>query len=71
MDNLWIYALGLVAQGLFSARMLVQWIRSEKAHTVVNPTLFWVLSLLYLISLGITINLRRQATRELASANEN
>jgi Predicted membrane protein len=45
MDNLWIYALGLVAQGLFSARMLVQWIRSEKAHTVVNPTLFWVLSL--------------------------
>lgn len=45
MDNLWIYALGLLAQGLFSARMLVQWIRSEKAHTVVNPTLFWVLSL--------------------------
>ncbi len=45
MENLWIYALGLVAQGLFSARMLVQWIRSEKAHTVVNPTLFWVLSL--------------------------
>ena len=45
MDNLWIYALGLLAQGLFSARMFVQWIRSEKAHTVVNPTLFWVLSL--------------------------
>lgn len=45
MDSLWIYALGLVAQGLFSARMLVQWIRSEKAHKVVNPTLFWVLSL--------------------------
>ena len=33
--------------------------------------LFWVLSVLYLISLGITINLRRQATRELTSANEN
>ncbi|MBP5716308.1 MAG: MFS transporter [Bacteroidales bacterium] len=31
--------------------------------------LFWVLSVLYLISLGITINLRRQATRELTSAN--
>ena len=45
MDNLWIYALGLLAQGLFSARMLVQWIRSERAHEVVNPTLFWVLSL--------------------------
>ena len=46
MENLWIYAIGLVAQALFSARMLVQWLRSEKAHKVVNPTLFWVLSLL-------------------------
>lgn len=45
MDNLWIFALGLLAQGLFSARMLVQWILSEKAHKVVNPTLFWILSL--------------------------
>ena len=45
MDKLWIFALGLVAQGLFSARMLVQWLRSEKAHKVVNPTLFWALSL--------------------------
>ena len=46
MENLWIYAIGLLAQALFSARMLVQWLRSEKAHKVVNPTLFWVLSLL-------------------------
>lgn len=45
MDPLWIFALGLVAQGLFSARMLVQWIRSERASRVVNPTLFWALSL--------------------------
>ena len=45
MDNLWIYALGLTAQGLFSARMLVQWLRSEKERKVVNPTLFWALSL--------------------------
>ena len=45
MDNLWIFALGLAAQGLFSARMLVQWLRSEKERKVVNPTLFWVLSL--------------------------
>lgn len=45
MDNFWIFALGLLAQGLFSARMLVQWIRSEKAHAVVNPTLYWALSL--------------------------
>lgn len=45
MDNFWTYALGFLAQGLFSARMLVQWIRSERAHQVVNPTLFWMLSL--------------------------
>ena len=45
MGNFWIYALGLVAQGLFSARMLVQWLRSEKERKVVNPTLFWALSL--------------------------
>lgn len=46
MDSLWIVALGLLAQALFSARTLVQWIRSEKEHKVVNPTIFWVLSLL-------------------------
>ena len=46
MDNLGIFALGLVAQGLFSARTLVQWILSEKARKVVNPTVFWILSLL-------------------------
>ncbi|MBQ0122301.1 MAG: lipid-A-disaccharide synthase N-terminal domain-containing protein [Bacteroidales bacterium] len=40
-----IYCLGLLAQALFSARILVQWIKSEKAGKVVSPTLFWVLSL--------------------------
>jgi len=45
MENFWIFALGFVAQGLFCARMLVQWIRSEKEHKVVNPTVFWILSL--------------------------
>ena len=42
----WIFALGLLAQGLFSARMLVQWLLSEKEKKVVNPTVFWVLSLI-------------------------
>jgi len=47
MDSSWyIYALGFVAQGLFSARVLVQWLMSEKQKKVVNPTLFWVLSLI-------------------------
>lgn len=46
MNAYWIFVIGLIAQVLFSARMLVQWILSEKAHKVVNPTLFWALSLL-------------------------
>ena len=47
MDSSWyIYALGFVAQGLFSARILVQWLMSEKRRKVVNPTIFWVLSLI-------------------------
>ncbi|MBQ1637115.1 MAG: lipid-A-disaccharide synthase N-terminal domain-containing protein [Bacteroidales bacterium] len=42
----WIFALGFFAQGLFAARMLVQWLLSEKAGKVINPTVFWVLSLI-------------------------
>lgn len=42
----WIFALGFLAQGLFAARMLVQWVLSEKARKVVNPTVFWILSLI-------------------------
>ena len=38
MDQLWIFALGTLAQLLFTARMLVQWLLSEKARKVVNPT---------------------------------
>lgn len=45
MDARWLFALGMVAQLLFAARMLVQWLRSEKARQVENPTVFWVLGL--------------------------
>ena len=46
MDSNWlIYALGFLAQGLFSARMIVQWLISEKQHKVTSPTIYWVLSL--------------------------
>lgn len=41
-----VYALGFLAQGLFSARILVQWIMSERAKKVVSPTIFWILSLI-------------------------
>lgn len=40
-----IYVLGFLAQALFSARILVQWILSEKARKVVSPAIFWVLSM--------------------------
>lgn len=40
-----IFAIGLLAQLLFSARLLVQWIASERAHKVLSPTLFWQLSM--------------------------
>lgn len=41
-----VYAIGFLAQILFSSRMLVQWIISEKNKKVVTPRLFWQLSLL-------------------------
>lgn len=41
-----IFLVGFAAQILFSARLLVQWIKSEKAGRVLSPTLFWQLSLI-------------------------
>lgn len=46
MDNLWVYTLGFGAQLLFSARVLIQWIISEKKKRVVSPSIYWQLSLL-------------------------
>lgn len=45
-NSLFVYALGFLAQGLFSARILVQWIMSERAKRVVSPTIFWIISLI-------------------------
>ncbi|NDV70310.1 lipid-A-disaccharide synthase N-terminal domain-containing protein [Dysgonomonas sp. 25] len=45
-DNWWIFAIGFAAQLLFSARMLIQWLMSEKARQVVSPAVYWQLSLL-------------------------
>jgi lipid-A-disaccharide synthase-like uncharacterized protein len=41
----WWVVLGFVAQALFSARFLVQWIASERAKRSVIPTAFWVFSI--------------------------
>ena len=46
MNSYLIFTIGLIAQILFSARMLVQWILSERAKKVLSPTLFWQLSLI-------------------------
>lgn len=45
MNPILIYALGFTAQGLFSARLLVQWIASERQRRIVSPDLFWLFSL--------------------------
>ncbi|MER2997599.1 lipid-A-disaccharide synthase N-terminal domain-containing protein [Pontibacter populi] len=41
-----VYSLGLLAQVLFSSRILVQWIKSERAGRVLSPTSFWTFSIL-------------------------
>ena len=43
-EPFFIYAIGFLAQIFFSARTLFQWIKSEKARTVVSPASYWVLS---------------------------
>ncbi len=45
MNALAITAIGLLAQCFFSARILLQWALSERAHRVLSPSLFWVFSL--------------------------
>lgn len=46
MSDWIIYSIGFLAQLLFSSRLLVQWITSEKQKKVITPTLFWTLSLI-------------------------
>lgn len=41
-----IYSVGFFAQILFSGRLILQWIISEKNKKVLTPSLFWVLSLI-------------------------
>ncbi len=45
MDNWIIYTIGFVAQLLFSSRILLQWIISERHKKVLTPNLFWEISL--------------------------
>ena len=44
-DFNFIMIIGLIGQGLFSMRFIVQWIASEKAGKSVVPFSFWLFSL--------------------------
>lgn len=46
MSNWLIYTIGFIAQILFSSRLIIQWLSSEKEKKVITPTLFWTLSLI-------------------------
>ncbi len=48
-----VYGIGFLAQLLFSARLVTQWLKSEKARKIQTPSLFWKLSLLGAILLFI------------------
>ena len=45
MSNWIVYSIGFLAQLLFSSRILLQWIISEKHKKVLTPNLFWEISL--------------------------
>ncbi len=45
MNQYLIYSVGFLAQILFSSRMILQWIISEKNKKVLTPVLFWEISL--------------------------
>ena len=46
MSSWIVYSIGFIAQILFSSRLVVQWITSEKQRKVITPTLFWIISLI-------------------------
>ena len=46
MKDWLIYSIGFIAQILFSGRLIIQWITSEKQRKVITPSIFWTLSLI-------------------------
>lgn len=49
-ETIWL-AIGFLGQGLFSARFLVQWLKSEREKKSVFPVAFWYFS----IAGGVTL----------------
>lgn len=46
MSDWIVYTIGFTAQALFSGRLLIQWIVSERSRQIMTPAIFWKLSLL-------------------------
>lgn len=46
MSSIIVFGIGFLAQALFSSRIILQWIISEKNKKMLTPRLFWELSLL-------------------------
>lgn len=44
-ENWGVYLIGFTAQLLFSLRLLVQWLLSEKRRSVQSPDIYWILSI--------------------------
>ena len=44
MEIFWL-ALGLLAQGMFASRFLIQWVASERVGHSIVPVGFWIFSL--------------------------
>ncbi len=61
MHSLLIILIGFIAQGLFFARTIVQWFKSEHEGQVLSPTLFWKISLIASILMLIYGILRNDA----------
>jgi len=49
-ENIWLI-IGFLGQGLFSARFIVQWLKSEREKKSVFPVAFWYFS----IAGGVTL----------------
>ncbi len=58
MEEWYVYAFGFSAQLLFSSRLILQWISSEKQNKVVTPVHYWVLSIIGSIFLFVYGSLR-------------
>ena len=45
MNHWLVYSIGFIAQILFSSRLVIQWIASEKQQKIVTPSAYWTVSL--------------------------